>query len=78
MVFTVQDDGVGFAAQPDPSSKVGYGLATMRERADAIGGSFNASSEKGRGTLQMTGHEANSVGDGRRSTDPRTDPREQG
>jgi len=43
-VFTLQDDGVGVVAAPDRLDKAGYGLVTMRERAEAVGGSFEASS----------------------------------
>jgi signal transduction histidine kinase len=49
-VFTVQDDGAGFDAERARPAKVGYGLVTMRERAEAVGGTFAMSSEKGRGT----------------------------
>jgi len=41
-VMSVEDDGVGFdAVADDPDkSKSGYGLVTMRERAQAVGGRF--------------------------------------
>jgi signal transduction histidine kinase len=48
--FTIQDDGAGFDAVGEGIAKVGYGLAAMRERAEAIGGTFTVRSEKGRGT----------------------------
>jgi PAS domain S-box-containing protein len=47
-VLTIEDDGRGF--DPDRVKKTGYGLATMRERAKAVGGTFEASSEERRGT----------------------------
>src|SRR5207237_948540 len=50
MVFTIQDDGMGFDAKGDRPMRAGYGLITMRERAEAAGGTFATSSEKGRGT----------------------------
>ena len=49
VVFTIQDDGLGFDAMPDRRGSHTYGLATMRERAEAMGGTFATSSEKGRG-----------------------------
>jgi signal transduction histidine kinase len=45
----VTDDGVGF----DPNGlrqEGGYGLTSMRERAEALGGQFSVSSEPGQGT----------------------------
>lgn len=51
MVLTVDDDGVGFDAARKPSAgKTGYGLVMMRERAEAIAGTFETRSEKGKGT----------------------------
>ena len=47
----VKDDGVGF--DPDrlhPRSWPRFGLQTMRERAEAVGGSFRIESHPGRGT----------------------------
>jgi signal transduction histidine kinase len=47
----VADDGVGF--DPAALGRAGFprfGLATMRERAEAIGGSLTIASEAGRGT----------------------------
>jgi signal transduction histidine kinase len=48
-VLTVEDDGAGLDPVRDRPDKIGYGLITMRERAEAVGGAFQASSEKGRG-----------------------------
>jgi len=44
--FAVQDDGVGF----DISSAAGSGLTNMRDRLDALGGSFEVRSLPGSGT----------------------------
>jgi signal transduction histidine kinase len=49
-VLTVEDDGVGLDPERDRLEKTGYGLITMRERAEAVGGSFETNSEKGWGT----------------------------
>ena len=45
--LTVQDDGVGFDA--DGTGR-GYGLDNMRQRAEEVGGTFELSSDPGRGT----------------------------
>jgi PAS domain S-box-containing protein len=50
IVLTIEDDGVGFDFDAQRTGKKGYGLTTMRERAEAVGGSFEAHSEKGKGT----------------------------
>lgn len=52
--MTVSDDGIGFA--PDKyngvhTQKKGWGLTTMAERAEAIGGSCRIDSRPGQGTL---------------------------
>jgi signal transduction histidine kinase len=49
-VLTIQDDGSGFPDEERPR-KPGYGLITMRERAESIGGTFEAGSAEGGGTL---------------------------
>jgi signal transduction histidine kinase len=46
----VIDAGVGFDAKTSPSSPVAIGLAGMRERADAAGGSLLVQSSLGKGT----------------------------
>ncbi|HEX6384155.1 MAG TPA: GAF domain-containing sensor histidine kinase, partial [Anaerolineae bacterium] len=50
----VVDDGVGFNVQKEnanhPGSKAGFGLHTMRERAEALGGNVHISSGPGTGT----------------------------
>jgi two-component system sensor histidine kinase UhpB len=49
-LFTVEDDGVGFDTARDGLKKTSYGVVTMRERAEAVGATFEMGSEKGRGT----------------------------
>jgi two-component system sensor histidine kinase UhpB len=49
IVLTIEDDGVGFDSEAQRTGKAGYGLTTMRERAEAVGGTFEAYSEKGKG-----------------------------
>ncbi len=46
--LAVRDDGVGFEA--DDRSRVGHGLANMRERADALGADLTIDSQPGAGT----------------------------
>lgn len=48
-VLTIEDDGVGPGTAAERSGKVGYGLITMRERAEAVGGTFEAGPGKERG-----------------------------
>ena len=48
-VLTIEDDGIGFDTARDPAPKTGYGLITMRERAQAVGGTLERTSERGRG-----------------------------
>lgn len=50
--LTVADDGVGFAAADteQPSLDGGFGLRTMRERAEALGGTLTITSTPGQGT----------------------------
>lgn len=50
IVFTIEDDGVGFDRDTDRAAGRGYGLVTMRERSQAVGGKFEAHFEKGKGT----------------------------
>ena len=47
VVLDVQDDGIGFAQTPGDS---GVGLAAMRERAAALGGTLTVESAPGEGT----------------------------
>jgi two-component system nitrate/nitrite sensor histidine kinase NarX len=47
----VIDDGVGFDVdQPEAVGQEGYGLLTMRERIESVGGSFAVDSKPGAGT----------------------------
>jgi signal transduction histidine kinase len=48
--LTVIDDGAGFAEAQDWASSSGAGLANMRDRLDAIGGTVTLESFSGRGT----------------------------
>jgi signal transduction histidine kinase len=48
-VLIVEDNGVGFEAG-DPDRQAGYGMITMRERAEAVGGKLEVRSAKGTGT----------------------------
>lgn len=49
VVLTIEDDGTGFDEKADRVQN-GYGLTAMRERAEAVGGTLEVRSEKGRGT----------------------------
>ena len=49
VVLTIEDDGMGFDESAE-RLKTGHGLTAMRERAEAVGGTLEARSEKGRGT----------------------------
>jgi signal transduction histidine kinase len=46
--LAIQDNGYGF--QPDEVRK-GFGLSTMRERAELSGGTFAIQSAEGKGTV---------------------------
>jgi signal transduction histidine kinase len=50
--LSVSDDGVGLPGQPDPDSPPPstFGMATMRERALAVGGRFEILDRSGGGT----------------------------
>ena len=48
--LAVSDDGVGMEQSPELSARQGFGLASMRQRANAIGGEWQITSEPGRGT----------------------------
>jgi signal transduction histidine kinase len=48
--LAVADDGVGMDQSPELSARQGFGLASMRQRASAIGGEWQIESEPGRGT----------------------------
>jgi PAS domain S-box-containing protein len=47
---TVSDDGAGFDAARPPQRAAHYGIATMRERAEAVGASLRIESAPGKGT----------------------------
>jgi signal transduction histidine kinase len=49
-VLAVADDGVGMEQSPELSARQGFGLASMRQRASAIGGEWQIDSQPGRGT----------------------------
>ena len=49
IVLTIRDDGKGFARH-DEASRGGFGLRSMRERAEALGGTFHVTSSDA-GTL---------------------------
>lgn len=49
--LTVRDDGAGFPSSPRKSVFPRFGLATMRERAESIGGTFAIESNSGSGTI---------------------------
>lgn len=46
----IGDDGVGFQAEDKQTNKASYGLKTMRERCEEIGGDFSIRSREGEGT----------------------------
>ena len=48
VVLAVEDDGRGCAPEPEPAD--GLGLVGMRERASAMGGTFEIHSAPGKGT----------------------------
>lgn len=48
--ITVRDDGAGFGPE-EPRGRQAFGLETMRERAEAVGGTFAITSARGSGTL---------------------------
>jgi ligand-binding sensor domain-containing protein/signal transduction histidine kinase len=57
LTIRVSDNGVGFdvegAANGNHSGMGGHGLASMRRRAEALGGSYLVESEKGKGTTVL-------------------------
>ena len=55
VVAKIQDDGVGFDIAAPPTAGRHLGLLGMKERAEALGGTFDLRSEAGRGTeIQVT------------------------
>jgi signal transduction histidine kinase len=51
VTLKVRDQGVGFDPQKNHTTRRGLGLASMRERAESIGGQFQVTSAPGQGTL---------------------------
>jgi signal transduction histidine kinase len=49
-LLTVADDGQGMEGSPEDCAQHGFGLTNMRERAEAIGGSWQIETIKGQGT----------------------------
>ena len=47
--IAIEDDGVGISSTTNPQRR-SYGMAGMRERISALGGTLNVSSRKGQGT----------------------------
>jgi signal transduction histidine kinase len=50
LILVVSDDGVGMEQSPELSARQGFGLASMRQRASAIGGDWQIESKPGHGT----------------------------
>lgn len=53
LTVTIKDDGLGFQparVNADGSGKMGFGLLSIRERLDDLGGVMDILSESGRGT----------------------------
>lgn len=50
-VLSVRDDGVGFARARPETRGSGYGVMTMRERAEALPGTFEIESQPGSGSV---------------------------
>jgi signal transduction histidine kinase len=50
LILAVTDDGAGMEQSPELSARQGFGLASMRQRASAIGGEWQIASEPGHGT----------------------------
>ena len=51
VILKIQDDGTGIATAKAPRSRCGYGLTTMRERAQRIGGQLEIESPADGGTV---------------------------
>ena len=67
VTLRVEDDGCGFEGHRSPADEDShYGLITMRERAEELGGTLTITSAAGRGTsveavLPLSGHSRNSL-----------------
>jgi signal transduction histidine kinase len=51
--LTIADDGTGFDFSSQSETRSAWGLISMRERAEAIGGHFQVKSAPGEGTRIM-------------------------
>jgi signal transduction histidine kinase len=52
--MSVADDGIGLPRSAQPPERPGLGLVTMRERAQAVGGTFNVESLPDGGGTRLT------------------------
>jgi signal transduction histidine kinase len=50
LLITIEDDGKGFLPGTTPRHGLHFGLQTMRERAEASGGTLEVQSSPGQGT----------------------------
>ncbi len=64
--LTVEDKGIGFDPAGARSGR-SFGLQTMRERVEALGGSFSVESEPGKGTMIRASVPVERIGDGKES-----------
>lgn len=48
--LAIEDDGVGFSGEDGLAERAGFGFISMRERAEAIDGTFAIASDEGKGT----------------------------
>lgn len=46
----IEDNGIGFDPEKQQENKVSYGLKTMKERSEELGGTFTVRSKQGQGT----------------------------
>lgn len=46
----IEDDGIGFESDDQQNNKASYGLKTMKERSEELGGTFTIRSKEGQGT----------------------------
>lgn len=50
LFVSISDDGIGFQGDAQQNNKTSYGLQTMRERCEELGGTFQMRSSKNEGT----------------------------
>ncbi len=50
VVVSIEDDGVGFVIDPSGEQRRHFGLMTMRERAESVGGGLTIATAPGKGT----------------------------